>query len=110
MIAVRFSELEPRGEAEKYRIHTRSWSALGPSLARRDLEGLGVPAAGGAIIGGIIGGGKGAGIGAAAGGGAGAARLMVTRGKNVRVGRGALLSVRLTRPVRVEVPARTARR
>jgi hypothetical protein len=64
----------------------------------------------GAIIGAIVGGGKGAAIGAAAGGGAGTARLMVTRGKNVRVPRGTLVAVRLTQPARLEVRGTTGRR
>lgn len=110
LVTLRFTELKPRGEEEAFRIRTRSWSAVGPSLTKRDVEGLGIPAAGGAIIGGLIGGGKGAGIGAAVGAGAGAGRLMVTRGKNVRVPRGSVITVRLTEPVSVEVPTGTAGR
>ncbi len=110
LVTVRFSELRPRGEAETFRIRTRPFSALGPNQNKRDVEGLGIPAAGGAIIGAIIGGGKGAGIGAAAGAGAGTARLMVTRGKDVRVPKGAVVAVRLTAPARVEVPEASARR
>jgi hypothetical protein len=64
---------------------------------------IGLPAAGGAIVGGIVGGKKGAGIGALAGGGGGTAVVLSTRGKEVRVGRGALLSVRLTAPLTVTV-------
>ena len=110
LVTMRFSELRPRGESEAVPIRTRSWSALGPSLQKRDLEGLGIPAAGGAVIGGLIGGAKGAGIGAAVGGGAGAGRLMVTRGKDVRVPRGSLIAVRLSQPARVEVPVAAERR
>jgi hypothetical protein len=110
LVTVRFSELKPRGEGEQYRIRTRSWSAIGPSLTSRDTKGIGLPAAGGAIIGAIIGGGKGAAIGAAAGGGAGTARLMVTRGKDVRVRKGTLVAVRLTQPVRLDVRGTTGRR
>ena len=61
------------------------------------------PASGGAIVGGIVGGKKGAGIGALAGGGGGTAVVLSTRGKEVRVGPGALLSVRLTAPLTVTV-------
>jgi hypothetical protein len=110
LVTVRFSELKPRGEEERFRIQTRSWSALGPSLKRRDVTGIGLPAAGGAVIGAIIGGGKGAAIGAAAGGGAGTARLMITRGKDVRVPRGTLVAVRLTQPARLDVRGTTGRR
>ncbi len=110
LVTLRFTELRPRGEEEAFRIRTRPWSAVGPSLTKRDVEGLGIPAAGGAVIGGLIGGGKGAGIGAAIGGGAGAGRLMVTRGRNVRVPRGSVITVRLNEPVRVEVPVATSGR
>ncbi len=103
LVSVRFSEVKPRGDEESFPIRTRSWSALGPSLQKRDLEGIGIPAAGGAVIGGLLGGAKGAGIGAAVGGGAGVGRLMITRGKNVRVPRGSLITVRLAQPVHVEV-------
>jgi hypothetical protein len=110
LVSVRFSEVMPRGADEQVRIRTRSWSALGPSLTRRDVNGIGLPAAGGAIVGAIIGGGKGAAIGAAAGGGAGTARLMITRGKDVRVPKGTLVAVRLTQPVRLDARATTGRR
>jgi hypothetical protein len=59
---------------------------------------IGLPAAGGAIVGGLVGGKKGAGIGALTGGGAGTAVVLSTRGRDVRVGRGATLRVRLTAP------------
>ncbi len=107
LVTVRFSELKPRGEEDQFRIRTRAWSAVGPSLTERDTKGIGIPAAGGAIIGAIIGGGKGAAIGAVAGGGAGTARLMVTRGKDVRVPRGTLVAVRLSQPARVDVRGTT---
>ncbi len=107
LVTLRFTEVKPSGDEESFRIRTRSWSAVGPSLRNRDIEGIGIPAAGGAVIGGLIGGGKGAGIGAAIGVGAGTARLLVTRGKNVRVPRGSIITVRLTQPVRLEVPVST---
>ncbi len=109
-VAVRFHELKPAELDRDYRIATRSVVVTGPSLARRDAEGIGVPAVGGAIIGGIVGGAKGAGIGAAVGTAAGTTRLMVTRAKNVRLRRGALLAVRLTEPVTIPVPERLAER
>ncbi len=109
-VAIRFNEVKPADLTRDYRISTRSVVVRGPSLNRRDVAGIGLPAVGGAIIGGIVGGGKGAGIGAAVGGAAGTTRLMVTRGKNVRLRRGALLSVRLTEPLTVAVPETLARR
>ena len=110
LVTVRFSGLKLRGEDERLRIRSRSWSALGPSLKQRDVKGIALPAAGGAIVGAIIGGGKGAAIGAAAGGGAGTARLMITRGRDVRVPKGTLVAVRLTQPVRLDVRGTAGRR
>jgi hypothetical protein len=109
LVTVRFTEVKPRGEDEAFRIDTRSWTALGPSLTKRTAAGIGVPAAGGALVGALIGGGKGAGIGAAAGAGAGTARLMVTRGKNVRVPKGTVVSVRLTQTARMDVRGTSGR-
>jgi hypothetical protein len=63
-----------------------------------------VPAAGGAAIGAIVGGKKGAAIGAAAGGGAGTAYVLSSRGPEVRLARGALISVKLLEPVTVRIP------
>jgi hypothetical protein len=49
----------------------------------------------------LVGGKKGAAIGAAAGGGTGTAVVLSTRGKEVRLGRGAVLLLRLSEPVTV---------
>jgi beta-glucosidase len=57
----------------------------------------------GAIIGGIADGKKGAAIGSAIGGGAGTVGVLSTRGKEVRLGRGAPVAVRLLRPLRIVV-------
>jgi hypothetical protein len=79
-VAVRFTRIDPGPGVEPYRMETRSWVAVAPATKK-----------------------KGAGIGAAAGGGAGTAVVLTTRGKDVRVGRGAVLSVRLTSPLTVSV-------
>ncbi len=84
-------------------MQTRSWVAVAPATKKKDALTIGIPAAGGAVVGALIGGKKGAGIGAAAGGGAGTAAVLTTRGKDVRVGRGAVLSVRLTSPLTVSL-------
>ena len=72
--------------------------------ARHEEEGRpddGIPAGAGAIIGGIADGRKGAAIGSAVGGAAGTGVVLSTRGKDVRLGRGAAVAVRLLQPVRV---------
>jgi hypothetical protein len=100
-LAVRFHTLVPGADDERYRISTRTWARVAPGTKKKDGFTIGAPAGGGAIIGGIVGGKKGAAIGAAAGGGAGTAVVLATRGKEVRLGRGAVLVVRLTAPVTV---------
>jgi hypothetical protein len=101
-VAVRFTRLDPEGR-ELYRITTRPWVAVAPATKKKDALTIGIPAAGGAAIGALVDGKKGAGIGAAIGGGAGTATVLSTRGKEVRIGRGAVLSVRLASPVSVDV-------
>lgn len=102
-VAVRFTQIEPANESATYRVSTRPWVAIAPATKKKDALTIGVPAAGGAIVGGLVGGKKGAAIGAAAGGGAGTAVVLTTRGKDVRVGRGAILTVRLTEPLTIRV-------
>jgi len=102
-VAVRFTRITPAGHADHYTIQTRSWVGVAPATKEKDALTIGLPAAGGAAVGGIVGGKKGAGIGALAGGGAGTAVVLTTRGKDVHVGRGAVLSVRLTAPLTVNI-------
>lgn len=101
-VGVRFTQIAPR-DGERYQMRTRSWVAVAPGTKKKDALTIGVPAAGGAVIGGLVGGKKGAAIGAAAGGGGGTAVVLTTRGKEVRVGRGATLAVRLIEPLTMRV-------
>ena len=101
-VAVRFTRIDPAGR-ESYSIRTRPWVAVAPATKKKDALTIGIPAAGGAAVGALIDGKKGAGIGAAVGGGAGTAAVLTTRGKDVRIGRGATISVRLSSPLTVEV-------
>jgi hypothetical protein len=103
-LAVRFDSVTRRGESERYRMATAVVSRTAEGTKKNDTLKVVAPAAGGAIIGSIVGGGKGAAIGTAAGAGAGGAVVMSTRGKEVRLGKGALVSVRLTEPLVVRVP------
>ncbi len=102
-VAVRFTRISPTGLDTHYNMQTRSWVAVAPATKKKDALTIGAPAAGGAIVGGIVGGKKGAGIGALAGGGAGTAVVLSTRGKDVRIGRGTTLAIRLTSPLTVSV-------
>jgi hypothetical protein len=102
-VAVRFTRITPAGDDDRYTMRTRSWVAVAPATKKKDALTIGLPAAGGAAIGALIDGKKGAGIGALAGGGAGTAVVLTTRGKDVRVNRGATLAVRLSEPLTVRV-------
>src|SRR4030095_13324298 len=79
---------------------------MAPATKKSDAEKIGIPAAGGAVIGGLIGGKKGAAVGAVVGGGAGTATVLTTPGKEVVLDKGSVLSIRLESPVDVRVPIR----
>ena len=103
-LAMRFDSLTPKGDAERYRIITTSASRTARATKGKDAAEIGLPALGGAVVGGLVGGKKGAVIGGAAGGGAGTAVVLSTSGEEVRLGRGAVVRVRLQKPVTVRVP------
>jgi hypothetical protein len=84
-------------------MQTRLIGRTAVATKRSDALKIGVPAAGGAAAGGILGGKKGAAIGTAVGGGAGTAVVLSTRGKEVRLTRGATVLVRLAHPLTVRV-------
>jgi hypothetical protein len=102
-VAVRFDTLVRRGDEARYPIQTAAIGRVAPGTKKKDALKIGLPAAGGAVIGGLLGGEKGAVIGGAAGGGAGTAVVMSTRGKEVRLAKGSVLTLRLTRPLTVRV-------
>jgi hypothetical protein len=103
-IGFRFDRLMVRGAGEQLAIATSAVARQAPATKGEDATKIALPAAGGAIIGAITGGKKGAAIGAAAGGGAGTAVVLSTRGREVRLGRGAAVGVRLLEAIRVRVP------
>jgi hypothetical protein len=104
-VALRFTSLTPTGDSARYDIRTAPIGRTAPATKEEDALKIGAPAAGGAIVGAIVGGKKGAAIGAAAGGGAGTAVVLSTRGKEVRLGRGARVNAQLEEPLRVRVRA-----
>ena len=99
-LGMRFHTLTA-ADHDRYRISTGTWSRIAPGTKKKDAATIGIPAAGGAVVGGIIGGKKGAAIGAGAAGGAGTAVVLNTRGKEVRLGPGAVVLVRLSAPLTV---------
>jgi hypothetical protein len=102
-VGVRFDTLVPRGDDERYRIHTAAVGRTAQSTKKKDALEIGAPAAGGAIIGAIVGGKKGAAIGTAAGGGAGTAVVLSTRGKEVHLPKGSALTLRLSAPLTIRI-------
>jgi len=102
-VGVRFTSITPISDRERYSMTTRPWVAVAPATKKNDALEIGVPAAAGAGIGALVGGKKGAGIGALVGGGGGTAVVLSTRGKEIRVGRGATLAVTLVEPLTVRV-------
>ena len=79
---------------------------MAPATKQKDALEVLAPAAAGAVIGRIAGGKSGAAKGAVVGGGAGTGVVLATRGKEVRLAKGAALSVRLTAPVTIRVAGR----
>ena len=102
-VAFRFNHIDLPGEGGQMQIRTGTVTRVAPATKKQDAAKIGAGAAGGAIVGGIVGGGKGAAKGAAVGGGAGTAVVLSTRGKEVRLGAGAPISVKLTAPLTVRV-------
>jgi hypothetical protein len=100
-IAMRFNNVIANGE--RYPI-AASYARVAPATKKRDAAKIGIPAAGGAIIGGILGGKKGVLTGAAIGGGAGTAVVLSTRGKDAYIGSGSVIGVTLRRALTVRVP------
>jgi hypothetical protein len=100
-IGLRFTSLVVSGE--RIDIRTAAIAREAAATKKKDTAKIGIPAAGGALLGGIIGGKKGAAIGAGVGGGAGTAAVLTTRGEEVRLAAGTPLSVRLTEPLTVRV-------
>ena len=106
-VALRFSTIAVAGRNEPYPIAAHaSWVA--PTTKGKDAAKIAVPAAGGAIIGAIIGGKEGAAIGAAIGGGGGTAVVLSTRGPQIRLPRGTVLSLPLDQAFDVRVPIKKA--
>ena len=105
-VAFRFSRIDPPGESASMQVRTSSVAREAPATKKRDAATIGGGAVGGAIIGGIIGGGDGAAKGAAIGGAGGTGVVLATRGKEVRLGVGAPVSVKLSAPLTVRVAVR----
>ncbi len=100
-IVFRFDRLVIDGEAHK--IQTASVKKEAAADKKSDVKKGGVGAGAGAIVGGVIGGGKGAAIGAVAGG---TTAVMATKGNEIEVPSGTVVTVLLQDPVTVMVPVK----
>jgi hypothetical protein len=107
-LVLRFTSIAVAGRDERSAITART-NRLATGTRREDAATIGIPAAGGAIIGGILGGKKGAAIGTAVGAGGGAAVVLSTGGDEVRLARGATLTLALDEAVDVRVPIKSSR-
>jgi hypothetical protein len=102
-LALRFTSISVPGRDEQVTIVARK-NFLAPATKGEDAAKIGIPAAGGAIIGGILGGKKGAGIGTAVGGGGGAAVVLATAGDEIALARGAVLTLSIEEAIDVRIP------
>jgi hypothetical protein len=102
-LALLFDSVSAGGRDERYLIAARI-ALVAPATKKEDAAKIAIPAGGGAIVGGLIGGRKGAAIGAAIGGGAGAVVVLSTSGDEIRLPRGAMLTLPLGRAIDVRVP------
>jgi hypothetical protein len=87
-------------EGDEHAIGTRAVDISAGDTHNRDAATIGIGAGAGAIVGAVVDGGKGAGIGALIGGAAGTGVVLANTGKEVVLGSGSRVTVRLTREAR----------
>jgi hypothetical protein len=103
-LSLGFDRLLVGGTAHEIRSAPLVYEAAG--TVGRDVATVGLPAAGGAIVGAVAGGKKGAAIGSVVGGSAGTAVVLSTSGDEIRLRAGTRLVARLETPI--VVPTRTS--
>jgi hypothetical protein len=101
LIGVRFNRI--RVGDTRYTIQTANIARRAPATKKVDATKIGIGAGAGALVGALTGGKKGAAIGTGVGAAGGTALVMSTRGKEVSLGRGAVVTTRLASPVTVRV-------
>jgi hypothetical protein len=99
LLEFRFDRLTAHGTTHK--IETSRVSSEPQGTRKSDVKKGGIGAGLGAIVGGVAGGGSGAAIGAVAGG---TGAVLATKGNQVRVAPGTVVSALLQEPVTVQVP------
>jgi hypothetical protein len=93
--------LEAILEGKEYSIGTGPVDITAGSTHNKDAATIGIGAGAGAIVGAIVDGKKGAGIGALIGGATGTGVVLTNTGKEVALGAGTRVTVRLTREARL---------
>ena len=88
-------------EGKEHSIGTRPLDITAGDTHKKDAATIGIGAGAGAIIGAIADGGKGAAIGTLIGGAAGTGVVLTNTGKEVELGSGTRVTVRLTREARL---------
>ena len=88
-------------DGKEHPIGTRPVSITAADTHKKDAATIGIGAGAGAIIGAIAKGGKGAAIGTLIGGAAGTGVVLTNTGKEVELGTGSRVTVRLTREMRL---------
>lgn len=96
-IAYRFNSVNYDGE--RYDVATAPLSHQAEATKGEDATKIAIGAGAGAAIGALLGGGDGAAKGAAIGGAGGTGVVLATRGEEVRLGPGAMVTTRLTAPL-----------
>jgi len=102
LIGVRFNRM--RVGDTRYTIETANIARRAPATKKADATKIGVGAGVGALVGALTGGRKGAAIGTGVGAAGGTAVVLSTRGREVSLGRGAVVTTRLSSPVTVHLP------
>jgi hypothetical protein len=100
-VAFRFDRLVVDGET--VRVQTATVEREAANDTKSDVKKGGLGAGAGAIVGGVVGGGKGAAIGAVAGG---TATVLATKGSEVEIPSGTVVSVLVQDPITVKVAAK----
>jgi hypothetical protein len=102
-LAVRFRSVSVDGHDDPYAL-SAGFTQTAASTRSADAKTIGIPAAGGAVLGAILGGKKGAGVGATIGGGAGTAVVLATAGEDIHFPLGTALAVAIDDAIDVRVP------
>jgi hypothetical protein len=103
-VGFRFTSVRARDE--RYTIRTAAITRQARGTKKADAAKIGIGAGAGAVVGAIAGGKKGAAIGSAVGAGGGTGVVLATRGEEITLPRGTLVTTRLTAPVTIRVPLR----